>query len=43
MTIVIAVAVAVSLLGASRWFHHSEDLGYVSPQWLAEYRQNHES
>jgi hypothetical protein len=43
MTIIIVVSVGASLLWASRWFHHSEDLGYVSAQWLSEYRQNHES
>jgi hypothetical protein len=43
MTIIIAVSVGASLLWASRWFHHSEDLGYVSAQWLSEYRQNRES
>ena len=42
MTIVVVAAVVASLLGASRWFHRSEDLGYVSDQWLSQYRQNHE-
>ena len=43
MTTLIVVSIGASLLWASRWFHHTEDLGYVSAQWLAEYRQNHES
>ena len=43
MTILIVVSVGASLVWASRWFHHSEDLNYVSAQWLAEYRQNHQS
>ncbi len=44
MTTLIVVSIGASLLWASRWFQHSsEDLGYVSAQWLAEYRQNHES
>jgi hypothetical protein len=43
MTIILVVSIGASLLWASRWFHHSEDLGYVSAQWLSECRQNHES
>ena len=44
MTILIVLLLAVgSILWFSRWFHRDEDMGSVSAQWLAEYRQNHES
>jgi hypothetical protein len=44
MTILIVLSLGGGiLLGFSRWFHRDEDMGYVSAQWLAEYRQNHES
>jgi hypothetical protein len=31
------------LLWSSLGFHREDELGAVSSQWLAEYRQNHES
>jgi len=43
MTIIIFVLIGAALFWASRRFHRTEDLGYVSAQWLSEYRQDHES
>jgi hypothetical protein len=44
MTILIVLFLVVGfLLWFSRWFHREEEMGSVSAQWLAEYRQNHES
>ena len=43
MTTILVVSIGAALLWASQRFQRSEDLGYVSAQWLAEYRQNHES
>ena len=44
MWIIIGVAVVavVSLLWWSRLFSRDEELGTVSGQWLADYRQNRE-
>jgi hypothetical protein len=44
MWIIVGLIAGVVLL--VRWFrsfHRNEDLGAVSGQWLAEYRQDHES
>jgi hypothetical protein len=36
------VAVVVSLVWWSRWFHREAEMGSVSSQWLAEHRHNHD-
>jgi hypothetical protein len=36
------VAGVAMLLSLSKWSHREEEMGAVSRQWLAEYRQNHE-
>jgi hypothetical protein len=44
MTIFVVLSLAVgSFLWVTRWVHREEEMGSVSAQWLAEYRQNHES
>jgi hypothetical protein len=44
MWIIIGLVAGVVLLHRLfRSFHRQEDLGAVSGQWLAEYRQDHES
>jgi hypothetical protein len=42
MIILLSVG-GVILWSASRWRHQDNEMGCVSTQWLAEYRQNHES
>ncbi len=43
MTMLAVLSVGGLLLWASRRFHRDNELGFVSAQWLAEYRQNNES
>jgi hypothetical protein len=38
----LGVAGVSMLLSLSKWSHREEEMGAVSRQWLAEYRQNHE-
>lgn len=40
--IALGVPSVVTLLWFSRKSHREEEMGAVSRQWLAEYRQNHE-
>jgi len=37
------LAAIMILLWLSRWRHRDEDMGSVSGQWLAEYRQDRNS
>jgi predicted outer membrane lipoprotein len=39
IALLIACAIAI-LFGLSRWRHGDEDMGSVSSQWLAEYKQD---
>jgi len=43
MWILLGSGLALGLLWLSRSFHPDATLGTVSSEWLAEYRQNHES
>jgi hypothetical protein len=43
MTLIILLSVGGIILWASRRVPHGNEMGFVSAQWLAEYRQNNES
>ena len=42
MTAIILLSVGGVILWASRHVSNGNELGFVSAQWLAEYRQNNE-